>query len=79
MNEYDRMKDLDKIATILSNYYSQRTLNPDEMEILCDWLHGSQANEDLLTELSDDAPWTKNSSTVGIHHLIRSKLISLYS
>lgn len=77
MNERNRMNDLDTIVDILCNYYNQRTLNPAEMEILCDWLQGSQANENFLTELSDDAPWIKDSS-IGIHDLIRSKLISLY-
>ena len=48
------------------------------MEILFDWLTESQANENLLTELSDDAPWTKDSSSAEIHEMIRMKLKLLY-
>ncbi len=73
-----RMKDLDIIANILYNYYNRRKLDPVEMEIICGWLNESQANENFLSELSDDAPWIKDSSSNGIHELIRSKLILLY-
>jgi hypothetical protein len=72
------MQDLDIIVNILCNYYKQYELNRVEMVILCDWLNESQANENFLTELSDDAPWIRDSSSIGIHHLIRSKLILLY-
>ncbi len=72
------MKDLDIILSILCNYYDRRELDPAEMEILCEWLSESQANEDFLTDLSDDAIWIKNSPSNEIHDLIRSKLILLY-
>jgi hypothetical protein len=72
------MIDLDTILNILCTYYHQRELNHADMEILFDWLTESQANENLLTELSDDAPWTKDSSSVGIHELIRVRLKLLY-
>ncbi len=72
------MIDLETILDILCTYYHRRELDAAEMEILFDWLTESQANENLLTELSDDAPWTKNSCSVGIHDLIREKLISIY-
>jgi hypothetical protein len=71
------MIDLETILGILCTYYHRRELNQADMEILFDWLTESQANENLLTELSDDAPWTKDPSSVGIHELIRLKLISL--
>ena len=71
------MIDLETILNILCTYYHRRELDAAEMEILFDWLTESQANENLLTELSDDAPWTKDTSSVGIHELIRLKLISL--
>jgi hypothetical protein len=72
------MKDLDLIANILCNYYDRRELDPAEMEILCEWLSESQANEDFLTDLSDDANWIKDSPANKIHKLIRSKLNLLY-
>jgi hypothetical protein len=71
------MKDLDLIVNILCNYYKRYELNPVEMVVLCDWLNESQANEIFLTEMSDDAPWIRESSSIGIHELIRSKLILL--
>ncbi len=70
------MKDLNLIANILCNYYDRRKLDPVEMEILCEWLSESQANEDFLSDLSDDANWIKNSPSDKIHDLIRSKLIN---
>jgi hypothetical protein len=72
------MKDLNMITAILCNYYNHRELESAEMEILCDWLNESQANEDFLTELSDDETWTGNSPASEIHEIIRSKLRSLY-
>jgi len=72
------MKDLNIIAIILCNYYDRRELDPAEMDILCEWLSESQANEDFLTDLSDDAIWIKDSRPEVIHDLIRSKLILLY-
>lgn len=73
-----RMKDLDIIASILCNYYSRRELEPDEMEILCEWLSKSQANEDFLTDLSDGAVCISDSCPAGIAGLIKSQLILLY-
>jgi hypothetical protein len=72
------MKDLNLIGNILCNYYDRRKLDPAEMEILCEWLSESQANEDFLTDLSDNANWLKDSPRNIIHDLIRSKLILLY-
>jgi hypothetical protein len=72
------MKDLNLIGNILCNYHDRRELDPAEMEILCEWLSESQANEDFLTDLSDDANWIKDSPVDKIHNLIRSKLILLY-
>jgi hypothetical protein len=72
------MKDLNIIANILCNYYDRRELDPAEMDILCEWLSESQANEDFLTDLSDDAIWIKDSRPEVINDLIRSKLILLY-
>ncbi len=72
------MKDLNLIANILCNYYDRRKLDPIEMEILCEWLSESQANEDFLTDLSDDANWIKNEPRDKIHDLIRSKLFLHY-
>jgi hypothetical protein len=72
------MKDLNIIVNILCNYYNHRHLEPAEMEILCGWLNESQANEDFLTDLSDDASWIRDSDPDGIHDLISSKLILLY-
>jgi len=72
------MNDLDLIVHILCNYYTHRKLDPVEKKILCDWLNESQANENLLTELSDNAPWIRDSSSDDIRNLIRSKLILLY-
>jgi hypothetical protein len=71
------MKDLDRIVDILCNYYTRRQVNPAEEEILCNWLNESQANENFLTELSDNACWIKNSPTGELHDLIRSKLMLL--
>jgi hypothetical protein len=72
------MKDLNTIAVILCNYYNHRELESGEMEILCDWLNESQANEDFLTELSDDDAWKGNTSSAEIHEIIRAKLNLLY-
>ncbi len=68
------MKDLNTIALILCHYHNRRELDPVEMEILCDWLNESQANEDFLTELSDSACWLQDSPSDEIYNLIRSKL-----
>ena len=72
------MKDLNIITGILCNYFVNRELEPAEMDILCEWLNESQANEDFLTVLSDDEAWNGNSSPADIHGIIRSKLRSLY-
>jgi hypothetical protein len=72
------MNDLDRIVEILCNYYTCRQINPAEEELLCDWLNESQANENLLTELSDNACWIKNSPACDHPDLIRSKLMLLY-
>ncbi len=72
------MKDLNTIAHILCNYYNRQELDSVEMEILCDWLNESQANEDFLTELSNSAWWLLDSPPDEIYNLIRSKLDLLY-
>jgi hypothetical protein len=72
------MKDLDRIVDILCNYYTCRQVDPTEEETLYDWLNESQANENFLTELSDNACWIKNSPACSRHDLIRSKLMLLY-
>jgi hypothetical protein len=71
------MKDLDRIVEILCNYYTCRQVSPAEEELLCDWLNESQANENLLTELSDNACWIKNSTACDRRDIIRSKLMLL--
>jgi hypothetical protein len=72
------MKDLDLIVEVLCKYYTCRQVSPAEEEILCDWLNESQANENLLTELSDNACWIKDAPACDRHDLIRSKLLLLY-
>jgi hypothetical protein len=72
------MKELNRIVCILCNYYNRRELNPVEMEILCEWLSESQAHEDFLTDLSDNAGWIKDSPSHEIHDLIKTNLILLY-
>jgi hypothetical protein len=72
------MNDLNIIVNILSNYYNHQELEPAEMEMLCEWLSESQANEDFLTDLSNDANWIRDSNSVGAQELIRSKLNLLY-
>ncbi len=72
------MKDLNTIAHILCHYYNRRELDTVEMEILCDWLNESQANEDFLTELSDSARWLQDSPSDEIYNLIKMKLVLLY-
>jgi hypothetical protein len=71
------MKDLNTIAHILCHYHNRRELDSVEMEILCDWLNESQANEDFLTELSDSPSWLKDSHSDEIYSMIRTKLVLL--